>query len=217
MLELKNVSKVYASQIVALFNADLTVNPGELVTIYGPTGAGKTTLTKLISAEELPTDGEIIFDGLSSKNLKGKKLLSWRQKIGTVFQDLRLLKDRTVSENVGLPLRIQGKKEKEVASNTKDMVEFVGLRNRQNSYPDELSYGERQKVALARAVVSEPQLILADEPTGNLDSASGKEILTLIKGLNHLGRTILVTTNQKEIADFLAFGRVCELNLGRFR
>lgn len=217
MLELRNVGKVYSGEIVALFNLNLSLNAGELLTIFGPTGAGKTTLIKLISAEEPPSDGEVLFDGLSSVKLKGKRLQQWRQKIGTLYQDLRLLKDKTVARNIALPLRVLGKKRKEIESLTLEMLSFLRLETRKDAYPEELSSGEKQKVALARAIVSQPQLILADEPTGNLDPPSRMEILNLIRGLNHLGSTILLTTNQKEVADFLSFAKVCELSLGRIR
>lgn len=217
MLELRNVGKVYSGEIVALFNINLALNPGELLTVYGPTGAGKTTLVRLISAGEPPGDGEILFDGISSVKLKGKKLLQWRQKIGTIYQDLKLLADKTVAENISLPLRVLGKKKKEIQTNTLEMLDFLRLRERKGAYPDQLSSGERQKVALARAIVSQPQLILADEPTGHLDFAAAQEILNLIRGLNHLGSTIILTTNQKEVAQFLSFGRMVELHLGRLK
>jgi cell division transport system ATP-binding protein len=215
VLELRNVGKVYPGDMVALFNVSLVLNPGELVTVYGPTGAGKTTLIKLISAEEIPTDGEILFDGLSSLKLRGIKLLRWRQRIGTLYQDLRLLKDKTVAANVAIPLRVLGKTGKEIENLTLEMLSFLRMEARQDSYPEELSAGEKQKVALARALVSQPLLILADEPTANLDTPTTQEVLNLIRGLNHLGNTILLTTNQKEVADFLTFGRVYQLNLGR--
>ncbi|OGC76841.1 MAG: hypothetical protein A2Z27_06300 [candidate division Zixibacteria bacterium RBG_16_50_21] len=215
MLELRNVGKVYPGDMMALFNVSLVLNPGELVTIYGPTGAGKTTLIRLISAEDVPTDGEILFDGLSSLRLKGKRLLQWRQNIGTVYQDLRLLKDKTVATNVAVPLRVQAKTKKEIENLTLEMLSFLRMEARKDSYPDELSAGEKQKVALARALVSQPRLILADEPTANLDTPTTQEILSLIRGLNHLGNTILLTTNRKEVADFLSFGKTCQLNLGR--
>ncbi len=202
---------------MALFNIDLTLNAGELLTIYGPTGAGKTTLIKLISAEEAPTDGEILLEGISSVKLKGRRLQQWRKKIGTLYQDLRLLKDKTVAENISLPLRVLGKHKKEIASLTVEMLAFLRLEERRESYPEELSAGEKQKVALARAIISQPQLILADEPASNLDATARQEILNLIRGLNHLGNTILLTTNQKEVAEFMSFGRVTELSLGRLK
>lgn len=217
MLELRNVSKVYAGKTVALFDINLTLNAGELLTIFGPTGAGKTTLAKLISAEESPSDGEILFDSLSSVRLKGRKLQTWRQKIGAVYQDLRLLRDKTVAANIALPLRVLGKKKKEIDNLTQEMLSFLRLEERKDSYPEELSSGEKQKVALARAIISQPQLILADEPTASLDSSARLEILNLIRGLNHLGNTILLTTNQKEVAEFFSFGQVAELNLGRLK
>ena len=217
MLELRDISKVYSGKTVALFNIHLSLNAGDLLTVFGPTGAGKTTLIKLISAEEPPGDGEILFDGLSSVKLKGRKLQSWRQKIGTLYQDLKLLKDKSVAENIALPLRGLGKKKKEIETLTQEMLAFLRLEERKDSYPEELSAGEKQKVALARAIISQPQLILADEPTASLDSSSRLEILNLIRGLNHLGNTVLLTTNQKEVAEFFSFAKVCQLSLGRLQ
>lgn len=217
MLELRNVSKVYAGKTVALFDINLTLNVGELLTIFGPTGAGKTTLVKLISAEESPSDGEILLDGFSSLRLQGRKLQAWRKKIGTLYQDLRLLKEKTVAANLALPLRVLGKTKKEIENSTQEMLAFLRLEERKDSYPEELSAGEKQKVALARAIISQPQLILADEPAASLDSSARLEILNLIRGLNHLGNTVLLTTNQKEVADFYSYSRVGELSLGRLK
>ncbi|HKZ22357.1 MAG TPA: ATP-binding cassette domain-containing protein, partial [candidate division Zixibacteria bacterium] len=169
MLEIRKVTKIYGEKTIALYNLSFSLNKGEFITVLGPTGAGKTTLIKLLALEESPSQGEIKFDSFTTQKMKKSHTSQWRQKLGIVFQDLRLIKDKSVFDNVALPLRIKGVKEKNVKKKTTEILGNLGLLLKRNSLPPELSGGERQKVAFARALVSEPVLFLADEPTANLD------------------------------------------------
>ena len=221
MLEIRKVTKIYDEKTIALYNLSFSLNKGEFIAVLGPTGAGKTTLIKLLALEESPTQGEIKFDSFTTQKMKKSHTSQWRQKLGIVFQDLRLIKDKSVFDNVALPLRIKGIKEKNVKKKTTEILGNLGLLLKRNSLPPELSGGERQKVAFARALVSEPVLFLADEPTANLDPVATEEILDLLTKIHNQGTTVMVTTNQEQV--YQKFNQkinpaqVLELELGKLK
>lgn len=221
MLEIKKVTKIYNEKTIALYNLSFSLNKGEFITVLGPTGAGKTTLIKLLALEESPTQGEIKFDSFTTQMMKKSHPSQWRQKLGIVFQDLRLIKDKSVFDNVALPLRIKGIKEKNVKKKTTEILGNLGLLLKRNALPPELSGGERQKVAFARALVSEPILFLADEPTANLDPVATEEILDLFIKIHNQGTTIMVTTNQElvyqKFNQKISPAQVLELELGKLK
>jgi len=196
LLRINNLTKVYNHRTVALDSVSLEIERGELVFLFGPNGAGKTTLSKLIILDEKPTSGEIIFDGVSSLKMKAKKIPSIRQKIGIMFQDQKFLEKRELFENLAISLRVLGEREKRVKKKVTETLGWVGLSNKRNSLPEELSDGERQKLSFARAIIRSPLFFLADEPTSGLDSFNSNYILELIKRINSLGTTVMVTTNQ---------------------
>jgi len=221
MLEIKKVTKIYDEKTIALYNLSFSLNKGEFITVLGPTGAGKTTLIKLLALEESPSQGEIKFDSFTTQKMKKSHTSQWRQKLGIVFQDLRLIKDKSVFDNVALPLRIKGIKEKNVKKKTTEILGNLGLLLKRNSLPSELSGGERQKVAFARALVSEPVLFLADEPTANLDPVATEEILDLLTKIHNQGTTVMVTTNQEQVYQKfnqkISPAQVLELELGKLK
>ena len=199
LLEIKNLTKIYETNITALQGINLSLDKGEFKILLGPSGAGKTTLFKLINLEEKPSSGEIIFDQFESNKIKRTEIQLWRRKIGVIFQDLKLLKDRTVFENLALMQRILGKKEKEIKSKTMEILSLVGLATKRNFLAEKLAQGEKQKLAVARACVHNPVLILADEPTGHLDKETAKEILNILLNFNKSGSSLLLATNQMEL------------------
>ncbi len=221
MLVVRKLTKIYNEKTIALFNLSFDLKKGEFITILGPTGAGKTTLVKLLSLEEPPTQGEIRFDSFSTQKLKKSQVSQWKQKLGIVFQDLRLIKDKSVFDNVALPLRIKELKEKNVKKKTTEILGNLGLLLKRNSLPPELSGGERQKVAFARALVSEPILFLADEPTANLDPTACQEIFDLLARIHAQGTTVMVTTNQNHLFESfsqnITQSQTLELELGKLK
>ncbi len=221
MLEVRKLTKIYNEKTIALFNLSFNLKKGEFITILGPTGAGKTTLVKLLSLEEPPTQGDVKFDSYSTQKLKKSQACQWRQKLGIVFQDLRLIKDKSVFDNVALPLRIRGEREKNVKKKTTEILGNLGLLLKRNSRPPELSGGERQKAAFARALVSEPILFLADEPTANLDPTASQEIFDLLTRIHALGTTVMVTTNQdnlfQKFNQNITQAQILELELGKLK
>ncbi len=201
IIKISNVSKIYPGNFVALDNINLSVRRGEFVSIVGQTGAGKSTLLKLIYAEEHPTSGEVYFDGSLINNIKRKHLPYYRRNIGTVFQDFKLLPQKTVFENVAYALEVNGETTAEINEKVPEILDVVGLGNKLEMYPRQLSGGEQQKVALARALINSPQMIIADEPTGNLDPISTWDIIQLLLKINTLQTTILLATHNREIVD----------------
>ena len=201
MIELRKVTKEYAKGIAALNDVSLKIEQGEFVFVVGDSGAGKSTFIRLLMKELEPTSGKIQVMGQDLGNLTHKQVPYYRRKIGVVFQDFRLLKDRNVYENIAFAQRVVITPSKEIRKNVTAMLSLVGLAEKYKSYPKQLSGGEQQRVALARALVNRPSILLADEPTGNLDPKNSKEIMRLLETINERGTTVLVVTHNQEIVD----------------
>ena len=213
MIKFDKVAKKFGS-ITALNGVTFEIPVKEFVFIIGPSGAGKTTLAKLILREYLPTSGKIEINGLDSKELKKKQLVDLRRKIGVVFQDLKLLVDQTVYENVALALKVLNKKEEEIQKEVHSVLKLVGLNEKADLFPAQLAGGELQRVCLARAVVAHPEIVFADEPTGNLDPATAWQIIKLLKKINQMGATVIMATHNFEIVNSLK-ERVIEFDKGK--
>ena len=198
----------------ALSDVSFEINQGEFVSIVGKSGAGKTTLIKLLIGEERPTGGEIFFKGEKVQNLKSKSLQMLRRKIGVIHQDYKLLFSRTVRENVEYVMQVIGVSDRDILRDVPQILEIVGLRDRQSNFPQELSGGEKQRLAIARALIHRPEVIVADEPTGNLDLYNTFEIVNLLKKIHALGTTVLLATHNKEVIDSLG-RRVVTLENGK--
>lgn len=198
----------------ALDRVSLFIEPREFVILVGTSGAGKSTLFKLLTREEKPTSGKIVVGGIDYDNLKDKNIPMLRRKIGVVFQDFKLLPQRTVFENIAFALEIAGMTHQEIKSTVPKVIELVGLKGKEKSFPHQLSGGERQRVAIARAVVRQPKILIADEPTGNLDPKNSWDIMRLLEKINKYGTTILLTTHNAEIVNKLK-RRVITLEHGK--
>lgn len=203
MIYFDNVSKVYPDGTVALDGVTLSVKQGEFISIVGHSGAGKTTLMKLLLGEESPTSGGVSFDSVNIQKVRAKDMPKLRRRIGAVFQDFRLLPRKTAYENVAFALEISGKTEEEIASDVPHVLELVDLAPKMWNFPHQLSGGELQRVAIARAIVNHPDLIIADEPTGNLDPVSTYEIVQILKKINDMGTTVVLTTHNKGVVESL--------------
>lgn len=214
LIEFRNISKSYNSGIVALDNISFNVEKGEWVSLVGKSGAGKSTLFKLILLEEKPTRGRIFFDGVDIIKLKNYQIPYYRRKIGVVFQDFKLLASRTALENVAFAMEVAGKSEKEIRHTTSDVLELVGLSNRSQNFPHELSGGEKQRLTIARALVQHPEAILADEPTGNLDPINSWEIMQLLLKINQFGTAVILATHNRDIVNNLG-RRVISIENGK--
>ncbi len=200
MIEFRNVSKVYDSNGThALSNVNIKIEDGEFVFVVGSSGAGKSTFLKLIMHEEKPTEGEIIFNEYSSATLKKKKVPYYRRDMGIVFQDFRLIPKMTVYDNVAFAMRVIGAKEKEIRKRVPYILQLVGLSQKARSMPNELSGGEQQRVSLARALVNNPKVIIADEPTGNVDPEMSHEIVGLLTKINNSGTTVIMVTHEHDL------------------
>ena len=212
MVEFKNISFSY-SKDSGVYDIDLKVDESEFCFLVGPTGSGKSSLLKMIYFDILPSEGEIDVLGYNSKKTKKNSIHKLRKKIGVIFQDYKLLKQRTVYENIALPLHINGVGRKKIKDNVEEALELTDLLDYQDKYPDQLSGGEQQRVCIARAIVKNPELILADEPTGNLDPAAAHKILKILEQINKEGTTIIMAThNYKLISD--RDYRIIELKAG---
>lgn len=203
MILLDRVTKSYKRRGVALQNISLHVEPKEFVIIVGQSGAGKSTLLKLLTREEKPDSGKIIVGGIDYESLRDKEIPYLRRKIGVVFQDFKLLSNKTVFENVAFALEIVGQSNKEIRHTVPRVLEIVGLEGRENAMPWELSGGERQRVAIARAIVRQPKILIADEPTGNLDPKHAWDVIRVLQKINKYGTTVLLTTHNQEIVNKL--------------
>ncbi len=212
LLEFKNVSKSFGA-IEALKDVSFDIEEGEMVFVTGPSGAGKTTLLKLLIRQLKPSSGEVIFDGKDVSKIKKKDVPALRRKVGTVFQDFKLLDEKTIRENCNIALAIAKVASKEWDARVEHVLELVGLSERADFFPSQLSGGEIQRAALARALVMNPKIIFADEPTGNLDWDTAEEVMKLLQKINKEGKTVIVTTHHKKIIHELG-GRQLELKKG---
>lgn len=214
MIKLEKVSKKYGSGSIALSDINLSVERGEFVFLIGPTGSGKTTIFRLIIRELLPSEGSITIDEWDIINLPKKKIPHLRKKIGVVFQDLKLLTDRTIFENVALPLEVIGLKPDEAKKRVEEVLSSVGILEHGDKFPVQLSGGELQRAAIARALILSPDILLADEPTGNLDDDTSWEIVKLLSAINEKGTTIIMATHNSEIIKKLS-KRIVALEKGK--
>jgi cell division transport system ATP-binding protein len=214
MISLQHVTKIYKNSVVALEDVSVDVEKGEFVFVVGPSGSGKSTMIRLLMKEEEATKGEGYVAGKNLEKLTNWKVPYLRRNIGTVFQDYKLLIDKTVFENVGFALEVIGKPKHVIDQRVPEILEYVGLGDKLNSYPDELSGGEQQRVSIARACVNRPLVLLADEPTGNLDPNTSVDIMRLLDKVNRIGTTVVMATHDQAIVDAMR-KRVVELDKGR--
>ncbi|MDO8570979.1 MAG: cell division ATP-binding protein FtsE [Candidatus Daviesbacteria bacterium] len=201
MISFQNVTKKFSSNILALEDINLDINKGEFVFLVGPSGAGKSTLLRLLAREYLPTSGKILIDNIDVTKLKPQDLPNYRKKIGFVFQDFKLLDDRTVFENVSLALQVRQLPDLEIEKEVERTLKLFEIWNRRNLFPRQLSGGEAQRTAIARAIIGKPEVLLADEPTGDLDPQTAWSVLSLLGEINSWGTTIIMATHNKEIVD----------------
>ncbi len=195
MIKFVNVSKAYPNGAVALENVNVEIATGEFLTIVGPSGAGKTTLTKMIMAEEHPTEGTVLFENVDIATLSRTNITGLRRRVGTVFQEFRLLQSKTAYENIAFAMEAAGKSDEEIVSDVPHVLQLVDLQDRMFHFPNQLSGGEKQRLAIARAIINQPEVLIADEPTGNLDEANTKEVIHILKKINDLGTTVILTTH----------------------
>lgn len=214
MLEMRHAGKVYPGGAVALEDINVHISPGEFVFLVGPSGAGKSTFIRLISREIEPTSGQILVDGVDVMKLKRGDIPYLRRQMGIVFQDFRLLNDRTAYENVAFAMQVIEAPSHKIRQRVNEVLDLVGLKGRGNNYPGEMSGGEQQRVAIARAIVNDPLLVIADEPTGNLDPETSKEIMEIFSEINSRGTTIIMATHDKTMVDYMQ-KRVIALENGR--
>lgn len=214
LIQLRQVSKTYSNGSSALTGVSLDVKVGDFLFITGPSGSGKSTLLKLLYGAELPSSGEILVDRQNPARLRGNQLAFLRRRIGVVFQDYKLIPRRTVSENVSFVLWAQGYSRSEIQRRLQPALKMVGLVHKADSFPEELSGGEQQRVSLARAIVGTPPILLADEPTGNLDAENSWQVIKILKKLNQIGITVLVTTHDENLIR-LANHPVVQIRNGR--
>ena len=200
MLEIRNITKSY-DHVKALDNVSFEVDKGEFISLVGPSGAGKSTLIKLLLCEEKPDQGKIIIAGRDLTELNSRELPYYRRKIGVIFQDYKLLPNKTVYENVAFALEVCEVDEIDIKDRVPKILDLVGLSSKRSNYPDELSGGEKQRVAIARALVHNPKLLIADEPTGNLDPVNTWEIMEILHRVNQSGTLVLLATHNKEVVD----------------
>ena len=202
MIEFKNVKKIYGNGTVALDGIDLKVKDGEFVFIVGSSGAGKSTLTKLLTREERITSGSILVDEFDLARMPERKIPYYRRRIGVVFQDFRLIEDMTVYENVAFAMEVVGEPKRIIKARVPNILKTVDLQDKAHCFPRELSGGEQQRVALARALANNPQTIIADEPTGNIDPKLSLEIMNLLIRINKKNKTVIVVTHEKQLVDY---------------
>lgn len=202
MIDLKNVSKAYPNGVHALNDISLRIDSGEFVYVIGPTGSGKSTLIKLLNGEEIPDAGSVVVNGVDVGKLKHRKVPAYRRQIGCIFQDYRLLPRLTVFENIAFALEVVGTPSRKIRQRVREVLELVDLKDKERAYPDELSGGQQQRVTIGRAIANQPELLIADEPTGNLDPHMSQEIISLLEKINkNLGTTIVMVTHDKELVN----------------
>ena len=203
IIAMDHVSKQYSTGVEALSDVSICIHKGEFVFVVGKSGSGKSTFIKLLLKELNPTEGRIFVGGRQVTNLKRKQVSLYRREIGVVFQDFRLLKNKTVFENVAFAQEIIGMTKRDIARNVPIMLEMVGLKGKEKMYPHELSGGEQQRVAIARALINQPTILLADEPTGNLDPKTAWDIMMLLEEVNKMGTTVVVVTHNNDVVDVM--------------
>ena len=201
MIYFDKVSKIYDDGTIALEEVDIKIEPGEFITVVGHSGAGKTTLLKLLLAEELPSSGSVFYESEDVHSLKAGEITKLRKKIGSIFQDYRLIPNKTVYENVAFAMEVGGRDDEEIEADVPHALKLVGLENRASAFPNELSGGEKQRVAIARAIVNQPDVLIADEPTGHLDPINTYDIVQILKKINDLGTTVIMTTHNNGVVD----------------
>lgn len=214
MIDLVNVTKTYETGTHALNGIDMHIDDGEFVFLVGPSGSGKSTIIKLLTAELKPTSGSVLVNGYQLESIKRASIPYMRRTLGVIFQDFRLIENKTVYENVAFAMRVIGAPEKEIQKRVPYVLELVGLETKGRRLPNELSGGEQQRVAIARALVNNPSVIIADEPTGNLDPARSLEIMMLLEQINALGTTVMVVTHERELVNRFT-KRVVAISEGR--
>ncbi len=214
MVVMTDVYKAYENGIRAINGVSMTINDGEFVFLVGPSGSGKSTVIKLLTGEVAPTSGELIVNDFDLNQIKPKTMPYMRRTLGVIFQDFRLVEKKTVYENVAFAMRVVGASNREIRKRVPYVLELVGLSNKQKMLPNELSGGEQQRVAIARALVNNPKMIIADEPTGNLDPSRSLEIMLLLEKINELGTTVLTVTHERELVNRF-YKRVIAIDNGR--
>ena len=214
MIYFDKVSKRYADDTLALDDVSFSVAPGEFISIVGHSGAGKTTLIKMLLAEERPTEGSVFFESLNVHTVPRYQIPGLRRRIGTVFQDFRLLPQKTAYENIAFAMEAAGRDDAEIASDVPQVLELVDLAEKIWNFPHQLSGGQKQRIAIARAIINQPDVLIADEPTGNLDPINTHEIVEILKKINDLGTTVILTTHNKGVIDNLG-RRVITMDRGK--
>lgn len=214
MIKFQEVSKIYSKESVALSDINLTIKSGEFVSLVGHSGAGKTTILRLILNEEKPTKGSVFFEDVNISKLGTRDVIKLRKRIGVVFQDFKLLPNKTAYENIAFAMEAVGKTDEEIYTDVPHVLDIVDLADKMDNFPAELSGGERQRLAIARAIINQPEIILADEPTGNLDPINTYEVVQILKKINDLGTTIILTTHNRGVIESIG-RRVVTIEGGR--
>ncbi|MBP7846166.1 MAG: cell division ATP-binding protein FtsE [Candidatus Pacebacteria bacterium] len=214
MINFQDVSKIYPKDSPALLDINLKIKSGEFVSIVGHSGAGKTTLLKLILAEDKPTKGRVLFEDVDIHKLGRNSLLKLRKRIGMVFQDFKLLSSKTAYENIAFAMEAVGKTDDEIYTDVPHVLDLVDLSDKMDSFPSQMSGGERQRLAIARAIINQPEVIIADEPTGNLDPINTYEVVQILKKINDLGTTVVLTTHNRGVVESIG-KRVITMEGGR--
>jgi cell division transport system ATP-binding protein len=214
MIYFNNVSKLYNKDSLALDDVTLTVTKGEFVSIVGHSGAGKTTLVKMILADENPTSGTVFFESIDVSKIKNEDLTKLRRRIGAIFQDFKLLNNKTAYENIAFAMESVGKSDQEIKSDVPHVLELVDLSGKMHRFPHQMSGGEQQRLAIARAIINQPELIIADEPTGNLDPVNTFDVVQILKKINDLGTTVILTTHNRGVIESIG-KRVVTMEKGK--
>ena len=214
MIKFDKVTKIYPPDTIVLEDISFEIKEGEFVSVVGKSGAGKTTLIKMILGLESPTSGEVLFQGQSVSELDGSSLQNIRKRIGGIYQDYKMLPSKTVFENVAYIMEVEGKNDQEIKEEVPKVLEAIGLLEKTGNFPNQLSGGEQQRLAVARAIVNHPDVIIADEPTGNLDPYNTYEVISLLEKINKVGKTVLLATHDREVINKLA-KRVITIEKGK--